>query len=174
MKDILLLFHPRGGNVEKSAGMIHGHFPEAQKHSLEGFNVETLRDARLLIVGGSTVGASNWQEATAINIWSILFLDIRRNNISLAGKQVAIFGLGDQVLYPDHFVDGMMILKEEFSKLGADVIGYWPTKGYSFTGSDSVEGDHFVGLALDEDQQDHMTPARIEAWAAQVKKEADI
>ena len=99
MKNILLIFHPRGGNVEKSANLIHQQFPQAVKFSLEGFDVEALKDAQLLIIGGSTVGASNWEEAAAINTWTVFFNDIRKKNISLAGKHIALFGLGGTRYY---------------------------------------------------------------------------
>jgi len=55
----------------------------------------------------------------------------------MKGKNVALFGLGDQILYPDHFVDGMAILKDEFEKLGAEIHGEWSSEGYEHTGSEA-------------------------------------
>ncbi|MBE0641153.1 MAG: flavodoxin domain-containing protein, partial [Bacteroidales bacterium] len=122
---------------------------------------------------GSTVGAENWEEAVESNAWGPFFHKMEAHGLRLENSNVAFFGLGDQVLYPDHYVDGLGLLKEEFSKFGARLIGRWPSKGYEFTGSLGLEGDEFVGLALDEDQQPELTLARIEAWVAQLKQEME-
>ena len=82
---------------------------------------------------------------------------------------MALFGLGDQVLYPDHFVDDMGILKEEADKVHSNVIGRWPTTGYEFTNSDGAEDDMFYGLALDEDNQSELTDELIKQWTDLLK-----
>jgi flavodoxin I len=71
-------------------------------------------------------------------------------------------------------VDGIKIVKDEFEIAGAKLIGRWPTEGYDFTGSESIEDDEFLGLALDEDQQDEMSEERIDAWVKQISKEAGL
>jgi len=87
---------------------------------------------------------------------------------SMAGKRVAIFGLGDQEKYPDHFVDGIGLLYDELTDLGAEVIGRWPTAGYTFTGSVAVDGDEFLGLAIDQHAQAALTDARVAMWLSRV------
>jgi flavodoxin I len=93
------------------------------------------------------------------------------DNIDLSNKTVAAFGLGDQVLYPQHFVDGLGVFKEEFEKRGAKLIGEWPTDGYEYTESEGAKDGMFFGLALDEDNQGELTDTRIEKWLETVKKE---
>jgi len=69
----------------------------------------------------------------------------------------------------------MMLIKNEFEGNGARLIGTWPNEGYKFTASEALLSDNtFVGLALDEDNQDELTEQRIEKWVKQVKEEAKI
>jgi flavodoxin I len=172
MKKIGLFYWPKKGNVEFCAKKIHAKFPKEQieLHSIDEINDLAIDVFDLFIVGGSTVGADVWQKSADSNLWFEFFKAVEKAD--LKGKPVAIFGLGDQILYPDHFVDGMKIIKDEFEIAGARLIGRWPIEGYDFTGSDSVEGDEFLGLALDEDQQDEMTDERIDAWVKQISEEA--
>jgi len=90
---------------------------------------------------------------------------------SLAGKVVAIFGLGDQEKYPEHFVDGIGLLYDAMTDLGARVVGRWPTEGYTFTESVAVDGDYFLGLAIDQHAQAGLTDARVEQWLADIVPE---
>jgi len=174
MKKIGLFYWPKSGNVEFCAQKIHKQFPadQIEVHSVDEINILTLEDFDVFIVGGSTVGADVWQKSADSNRWYDFFQKVEKAD--LKDKPVAIFGLGDQILYPDHFVDGIKTIKDEFEIAGAKLVGRWPTAGYDFTGSDSVEGDEFFGLALDEDQQDELTDERIDTWVKQVSKEAGL
>lgn len=89
----------------------------------------------------------------------------------LSGKVFAIFGLGDQKKYPDEFVDAIGILHDALVVRGGRVIGRWPTAGYEFAASQAVDGDHFLGLAIDQHQQPLLTEERIDAWLAQITPE---
>ena len=89
----------------------------------------------------------------------------------LTGKSIAIFGLGDQKKYAHEFVDAIGILHDAFVARGARVVGRWPTAGYDFEASQAVDGDEFLGLALDQHHQPVLTEARIDAWLAQIKTE---
>lgn len=83
-----------------------------------------------------------------------------------AGKKVALYGLGNQKSYPLEFVDAMFYLYEQFQQCGATLIGAWDTDGYNFQASKAVVDNRFVGLALDQENQKDLTPARLEAWLA--------
>jgi flavodoxin I len=171
MKKAILVYWPKHGNVEKAAAGIAGHFSSG---SLDVFTIAQieavkLKDYDLLIFGGSTVGADHWEDAHTSK-WYSFFEQLKE--IDLKGKKAAIFGLGDQVLYPDHFVDGMAIIRDELFAAGAEIIGAWPVAGYEHTESKAQEGDHFIGLALDEDQQAELTDKRIADWVDGIKKEA--
>ena len=89
----------------------------------------------------------------------------------LTGKTIALFGLGDQQKYPHEFVDAIGLLHDAFAARGARLIGYWPTAGYDFAASQAVDGDHFLGLALDQHHQPALTEERIATWLAQITPE---
>ena len=175
MSKIALLYAPKGGTVEVAAQRVEKLYDSSELDVIEisNFDVKNLVNYEHFILGCSTVGAESWEDADSNNEWDRFFHEIQEQRISLQGKKVAIFGLGNQVLYPDHFVDAMMILKNESQKHGAEVVGHWPTKGYDFTDSDAVEGDKFVGLALDEDNEDELSDQRISEWLKTVKPELE-
>jgi flavodoxin I len=174
MKNVLLLFWGKGGNVERAARKIYSMFnpSEIDISDVVSFDAEKIKNYKLVILGGSTIGAENWKDVKADNEWNRFFLKLRNHDLS--GLKVASFGLGDQVLYPEHFVDGLGIFKEEIDLTKATLIGKWPTAGYSFTDSDGMADGMFYGLALDLDQQDELTDERISKWTTQVKKEAGL
>jgi flavodoxin I len=91
----------------------------------------------------------------------------------LSGKKVALFGLGDQKMYPESFVDGMGSL---FCRLPhkENVIGYTSVEGYNFYYSTAEKDGKFVGLAIDDDTQPELTDSRIEDWVKQIKVEARL
>lgn len=89
----------------------------------------------------------------------------------LSGKVAAIFGLGDQKKYPDEFVDAIGIIHDALVAAGARVVGRWPIAGYEFAASQAVDGDDFLGLALDQINQPVFTEQRIDTWLAQIRPE---
>ena len=166
-----IVYWGKGGNVESVADNIYNRLDKNNSDIFDILTINTsdLANYDLIIVGGSTVGAEIWQEAGDTNKWGEFFKKL--DSVDLKDKKVALFGLGDQILYPNNFVDGMAIIKEEFEKHGAEMIGAWSTEGYTFTDSLAVKDDMFFGLAIDEDQQYELTDERIDQWLAQLKSE---
>lgn len=85
----------------------------------------------------------------------------------LEGKRVAIFGTGDQMNYPESFVDAIGILHDTVVERGGQVVGYTENSGYDFSKSVGLRDGRFLGLAIDEDNQAGKTEARINAWLTQ-------
>ncbi|MEL0635938.1 MULTISPECIES: flavodoxin [Marinomonas] len=98
------------------------------------------------------------------------------SELNLANKIIAIYGLGDQFGYGDYFVDAMGWLYEKLVPTHATFIGEWPTEGYDFEASRACIKDkkHFVGLAIDDDQQFELTDQRIEQWVIQLYAERAV
>lgn len=96
------------------------------------------------------------------------------NPRDLEGKKVAFFGCGDQLGYPENFVDGMGIVWEMMQLRGADLVGKTSTEGYEFTRSKAARGGEFCGLAIDQDNQSDLTEARIKAWCQQLRRELEL
>jgi flavodoxin I len=170
MKKIALIYWPKKGSTETAAQMIHSRF---EKEVIDIFTITEINTADFamydaFIIGGSTTGADNWDSAHKTR-WSDFFAKLEKAEIS--GKPFALYGLGNQVLYPNHFVDGMAFLKEKFENRGAVLKGRWPADGYDFEESESVENGMFYGLALDFDTQDELSASRIDRWVAQIKRE---
>lgn len=174
MKKIGLFYGSKGGNTESAAKRIYAKFnPDTiDMKCISDTNVSDLLKYDYLIFGVSTVGAETWDAAHPTNTWDSLFLDLKKNRLD--GKLFAIFGLGNQIQWPDHFIDDVSVVHQYLVNSGAKACGKWPTEGYEFKHSKSVEGDHFLGLALDEDFQDEHTDERIDKWVDQVKKEFGI
>ncbi|MEZ5196443.1 MAG: flavodoxin domain-containing protein [Bacteroidales bacterium] len=171
MKKIALIFWPEGGNAESVADKLYSRFNEneIEKVSVAKVTKELLNDSDFWIVGGSTVGSHVWEDADDSNRWHFFFKLLE--GIEMPKKTVAFYGLGDQVLYPHHFVDGLGVFQVEFEKRNAKIVGNWPVKGYEFTDSDGMKDDVFFGLAIDEDSQPEFTDERIDKWLAIVKSE---
>lgn len=115
------------------------------------------------------IGASTWFDGELPSYWDELLPELEE--MKLKGKKVAIFGLGDQVGYPENFVDGIGLLAEFFESAGAKIIGLTSLDGYEFEGSHAIRDNKFLGLALDQENQANQTTARISSWVEQLKKE---
>ncbi|MBC5632143.1 flavodoxin [Parabacteroides hominis] len=114
-------------------------------------------------------GTSTWFDGELPTYWDEFLPEIE--SIDMTGKKVALFGLGDQERYPDNFVDGIGILAEAFTKSNAELVGFMPVSDYQFTQSRAVKEGHFLGLALDVENQSEQTEERILKWVAELKKE---
>ncbi len=171
MKKTALLYWVKGGNVERAARIIYQKFDAEtiDLFALNEFDVSKINDYELLILGSSTVGAEKWEDATNDNKWNEFFRTVQK--MDLSNVTVAAFGLGNHVLYPHHFVDGLGIYHEEIAKTKARIIGFWPTEGYQFVNSEGAHEGMFYGLALDGDNEPEKTEVRAKKWVAQLEKE---
>lgn len=114
----------------------------------------------LLILGTPTYGAGELQGDWESGV------DVMRD-ANLAGKKVALFGLGDQESYSDTFADAIGTLYDQLIEQDAEVVGFTETTGYAFEESLAVRDGKFVGLVLDQDNQATKTDKRIASWISQ-------
>lgn len=116
------------------------------------------------------LGLSTWHDGQLQSDWDTFFEEFK--GVDFTGKTVAIFGLGDQYVYCDYFIDGVGIIGEVVINNGGEIVGKWSTEGYEHTESKAeTEEGLFLGLALDEDNQFDQTDDRVDTWVAQIKKE---
>lgn len=117
------------------------------------------------------LGIPTWDYGELEENWENIWPDISR--VDWRGKTIALYGLGDQVGYPDWFQDAMGYLWAHVTSLGARCIGQWPSTDYHFTNSQALtaDGKHFVGLALDEDSDFDLSDDRIARWCSQILEE---
>ena len=91
--------------------------------------------------------------------------------MDLSGKLVAIFGCGDSSSFSDTFCDAIGTIYTDLQGTGCTFIGNVATDGYSYDDSTAVVDGQFVGLPLDELNEDDQTESRLDAWIASLKKE---
>lgn len=125
--------------------------------NVEDLNTNDLKNYNLLILGAST-----WFDGELPDYWDELVPAIEQEN--LKNLKVAIFGNGNQVMYPDNFGDAVGLLAEVFESSGASIIGYTPFEGYVFSASKALRGNQFCGLLLDFENQHKKNAERIKEW----------
>ncbi len=113
------------------------------------------------------LGISTWGEGDLQDDWEDIWADFC--DIDFNGKTVSLFGLGDQDGYADEFVDALGTLYEQVKSAGATIIGFTSSEGYEHESSKAEVDGEFVGLVVDEDNQDDLTDERIEEWTNNIK-----
>jgi len=173
MKKTGLFYGYKGGNTEEVAQIITNEFKPVEIDILDLSKISLLKleDYDQYIFGISTVGADNWTDTQAKNVWDNFFMLIEKLNVK--GKKAAIFGLGNHILYPDHFCDDMGILYEKLKGQGIEIVGFTPASDYDFTGSKALQGNSFPGLAVDHDNEPESTFQNVKKWVTKLRKEFD-
>lgn len=117
------------------------------------------------------LGIPTWDYGELQEDWEDVWNQVAALNFGQ--KKVALYGCGDQIGYPEWFQDAMGYLCDLVVEQGAEICGYWPTAGYEFVGSLALAEDdeHFVGLALDEENEFDQSEQRIKTWCEQVLRE---
>ena len=136
-------------------------------HNIADVPITTLQQYEYLIIGCPT-----WDIGQLQADWDKAYNEL--DTLDLSGKQLAVFGLGDQYGYPDSYCDAIGILAEKFANTGVEIVGLTSTEGYEFTHSEGVKDGQFLGLALDEDNESDKSPQRVSEWVWQLVDEFDL
>ena len=133
-----------------------------EKLGAEVINVSDLTEDQIagadnLVLRTSTWGAGEMEDAWYDGVKVLKYA-------GLTGKKVAVFGCGDSESYSDTVCGGMKELYDAAEAAGATRVGHVSTDGYNYDDSDAVVDGQFVGLALDDVNEDDKTESRIEAW----------
>ena len=160
MKKTIVVFGSSTGTCEAIAEKI------AQKLGCEVMDVQNLtaevvESHENLILGTSTWGAGELQ-----NDWYDGLKVLQ--GADLSGKTIALFGCGDCESYSDTFVGGIGELYNAIKASGARFVGAVDTDGYTFDDSEAVIDGKFIGLPLDDVNEDDKTDTRIDAWIAEI------
>jgi flavodoxin I len=139
----------------------------AERIGAEAINVsdltaDVIAENDNLLIGTSTWGAGELQDDWYDGVDTLKGAD-------LSDKVVAVFGCGDSASYSDTFCGAMKELSDAAKAGGATVVGEVDIDGYTFDDSDAVVDNKFVGLALDDINEDDKTDSRIDAWIEQIK-----
>lgn len=161
MDKIGLFYGSDTGTTEEIVEKIKDTFTkEINLHNIAQCSKEDMEKYDKLILASSTWGDGDLQAD-----WE----DFENNleNIDFSNKTVALVGLGDQEGYDDSFCNALGHLYNHVKD--AKIIGKTSTDGYEFEESTAVVDGEFIGLVLDEDNQNDLTDKRIETWIKQIE-----
>ncbi|MBQ2674516.1 MAG: flavodoxin FldA [Prevotella sp.] len=160
MSKTIVIFGSSTGTCEAIAEKI-GSRLGAEVLNVQDLTADVVAANDNLILGTSTWGAGELQDDwyDGINVLK---------SADLSGKTIALFGCGDCESYGDTFVGGIGELYDAIKNSGANFVGAVSTDGYTFDDSAAVVDGQFVGLPLDDVNEDDKTDGRIDAWIAQI------
>lgn len=157
---VAVIYGSAMGNTESAANSIASKLGINDVFNIADVNADKINSYDKLICGTSTWGSGDLQDD-----WDAFDF----SGLKLSGKTVAVFGMGDSESYSDTYCGGMGKLAQHLKNAGATLVGAVSTDGYTFESSDAVVNGKFVGLALDNDNQEDQTEVRIDAWIAEIK-----
>lgn len=123
----------------------------------------SVADYDVIILGASTWGAGDLQEDMATFLDGLQALD-------LEGKEVAIFGCGDDSM-SDTFCNSVGEIYHRLHGTKAMFIAPFNNDGYEYEHSDSDVHGMIVGLCIDNVNHPDETPSRIKSWCDKIKEE---
>lgn len=158
------------GATELVAEKVQAAWAQSHGEMLPIVNVgNTAEVMNLLSYECVILGIPTWNVGKLQDDWEIVYPYLEQ--VNLTGKKIAIFGIGDQYGYPENFQDAMGILGYKLIERGAKLVGYTSVAGYEHDYSKAVEGDRFIGLAIDDVNQANLTDERVASWVMQVAAE---
>lgn len=173
MKKIGIFYAPIGSNTERVAQLLQ-KLIGSDKADLVPIRNKKAQDVSAydnIIMGIPSLGKQVWDTDKPINGWDDFRPEFEK--IDYDGKKIALFGLGDQIAYANHFVDSMGNIANRIISFGGELVGYVSTEGYDFKESIALTADEtmFVGLPINEDHEAELTEQRLLNWIEQLKNE---
>ena len=160
MNKTIVVFGSSTGTCEAIAEKIASKLG-AEVINVQDLTADVVADNQNLILGTSTWGAGELQDDWYDGLRVL-------QGANLADKTIALFGCES---YSDTFVGGIGELYDGIKSSGARFVGAVSIDGYTFDDSAAVVDGAFVGLALDDVNEDDKTDDRIDAWVAQISPE---
>ncbi|MBO6188728.1 MAG: flavodoxin FldA [Prevotella sp.] len=160
MKKTVVVYGSSTGTCETIAEKI-GAKLGAEVLNVQDLTADVVSANDNLILGTSTWGAGELQDDWYDGLKVLQSAD-------LSGKTIALFGCGDCESYSDTFVGGIGELYDGIKQSGAHFVGSVSTDGYTFDDSAAIVDGQFIGLPLDDVNEDNMTDSRIDAWIAAI------
>lgn len=139
-----------------------------EKLKLDVVNAEEITEEKFLSYDQLILGVPTWFDGELPNYWDEFVPALE--DLDLKGKKIAIYGLADQVGYPENFADGVGTMARLVRDRGAEIIGMTKAEKYEFESSHAIENGQFLGLVLDQENQARMSKGRIENWIEDILK----
>lgn len=165
MKKIGLFYSFNSNKSAKIGEKIKAEFGDID---IETFNAEEVNGENFTKYDNIIVGVPTWFDGELPNYWDEFVPELE--DLNLSGKNIAIYGLGDQKGYPENFNDGVGVFAKIVERRGAKVVGFTSSEGYTFESSKALKGEQFYGLCIDQENQARLTKNRIANWVEQLKK----
>ena len=166
MAKIGMFWGSNNGNQEEAAGFLKDYLVE-EGCEIDEFNIASTDPKKMLEYDKLIIGCPTWNVGELQEDWEKVFEAYKK--LDFSGKTAAFFGCGDQVGYSDNFLDAIGFLAKPFVENGGNLIGKWATEGYEFDASEALDGDEFLGLGLDNDNQEDESEERMIIWAELIR-----
>lgn len=160
MKSITIIYGSNTGSTEKVANSIKDKLSgtcSVRMVDVAKASQKDLEESSNLILGTST-----WNFGDIQDDWETFLPVLKRSTLN--DKTVALFGVGDGYSYGDTFVDGIGTIYQAVKDKNCKIVGRVSDQGYEYTASTAFDGNEFVGLPIDEDNEPDQTDARIDNW----------
>lgn len=161
MQKIGLFYGSDSGNTENIAKKIADTLGDVELFDVAKTEKAKLLEYKNLILATPTYGSGDMQ-----GDWEEFLETLSPEDFN--GKVIALVGLGDQDTYADSFCDGLLPIYEVANKQGK-IIGFTKTEGYEYEETKTIVDGQFIGLMLDEDNQEELSEKRIEEWIGNIK-----
>jgi len=166
MEKIGLFWGSTTGNQEEVSELLQ-ELMEAEGYEVDSYDIRSTEPSKMLEYSNLIIGCPTWNVGELQEDWEEVYLEYRKLDFSnITG---AFFGAGDQVSYSFNYLDAVGLLAKPFMKNGGQLIGRWPTQGYEFDESEALDGDEFLGLGVDNDNEEELTEERITGWVEVIK-----
>lgn len=165
MKKTCIIYGSSTGTCQGIADKIAAKLgvDSADVFDVANISADTVASYDNLLLGTSTWGAGELQDDWYDGLETL-------KSAGLSGKTIALFGCGDCESYSDTFCGAMGEIYEGLKGSGATFVGQVSADGYTYDDSAAVVDGKFVGLALDDVNEDDKTDERIDAWADSIKE----
>ena len=168
MDKIGMFWGSNTGNQEEAAGFLK-EYMESEGIEVDEFNIADTDPKKMHEYKKLIIGCPTWHIGELQDDWDFIYEKYK--GLDFSGITGAFFGCGDQVGYSENFLDALGLLGKPFIDNGGKLIGKWPTEGYEFDASLGLDGDEFLGLGLDNDNEEELTDERLIIWAELIKDE---
>lgn len=165
MKKTAIIYSFNTKKTAKIAELIKEAFKDDQ---VEMVNAEEITEELFQSYDQIIMGVPTWFDGELPNYWDEFLPALEE--MDLKGKKIALFGLGDQIGYPENFLDGVGIMAEILEDRGAELLGFTHVEGYTYEFSRAQRGKEFAGLAIDFENQASMNKERVAGWVDQLRK----
>jgi flavodoxin I len=166
MKKTAIIYSYNTNHSKQVAKEILENFGSSE---IEEINAEDINGEKFLSYDNLILSTPTWFDGELPNYWDEFVPEIE--TLNLKGKKIAIFGTGNQIDYPENFLDAVGILADILELRGADIVGQTPIEGYTFERSKAISNGKFIGLAIDFENQSELNTKRIKAWVSDLKKQ---